>query len=99
MDKKNVNDRCREFRGTCTIIFRNVKRKNVSNPDFVALTHWHWDHIFGLSVLQNALTISHAETKKEMQAIVSYEWTDEALDARVKRVRKLHFVRIASKRV
>ena len=76
-----------------------LKEKNVSNPDFVALTHWHWDHIFGLSVLQNALTISHAETKKEMQAIVSYEWTDEALDARVKRVRKLHFVRIASKRV
>ena len=45
--------------------FRNVKRKNVSNPDFVVLTHWHWDHIFGLSVLQNALTISHAETKKK----------------------------------
>ena len=44
--------------------FRNVKRKNVSNPDFVVLTHWHWDHIFGLSVLQNALTISHAETKR-----------------------------------
>ena len=54
-----------EFRRTCTTIFRNVKRKNVSNPDFVALTHWHWDHIFGLSVLQNALTISHAETKKK----------------------------------
>ncbi len=42
-----------------------LKEKNVSNPDFVALTHWHWDHIFGLSVLQNALTISHAETKKK----------------------------------
>ncbi len=42
-----------------------LKRKNVSNPDFVALTHWHWIIIFGLSVLQNALTISHAETKKK----------------------------------
>ncbi|WP_088352002.1 MBL fold metallo-hydrolase [Bacillus cereus] len=68
-----------------------LKEQNVSNPDFVALTHWHWDHIFGLSVLHNALTISHVETKKEMQAIVSYEWTDEALDARVKEGTEIAF--------
>ncbi len=68
-----------------------LKEQNVSNPDFVALTHWHWDHIFGLSVLRNALTISHAETKKEMQTIVSYEWTDEALDARVKEGTEIEF--------
>ena len=67
-----------------------LKEQNVSNPDFVALTHWHWDHIFGLSVLRNALTISHAETK-EMQTIVSYEWTDEALDARVKEGTEIEF--------
>ena len=47
--------------------------------------------IFGLSVLRNALTISHAETKKEMQTIVSYEWTDEALDARVKEGTEIEF--------
>ena len=22
-----------------------LKEQNVSHPDFVALTHWHWDHI------------------------------------------------------
>ena len=43
--KENVNDRCREFRRTCTIILEMLKEQNVSNPDFVALTHWHWDHI------------------------------------------------------
>lgn len=62
-----------------------LKEQNVSHPDFVALTHWHWDHIFGLSVLQDALSIAHSETKKEMSTLVSYEWTDEALDARVKK--------------
>ena len=41
-----------------------LKEQNVSNPDFVALTHWHWDHIFGLPVLQDALSIAHSETKK-----------------------------------
>ncbi|WP_166705316.1 MBL fold metallo-hydrolase [Bacillus albus] len=68
-----------------------LKEQNVSSTDFVALTHWHWDHIFGLPVLHNALTIAHDETKKEMQSLVSYEWTDEALDARVKEGTEIEF--------
>ncbi|MDM5239185.1 MBL fold metallo-hydrolase [Bacillus cereus] len=68
-----------------------LKEQNVSNPDFVALTHWHWDHIFGLPVLQDALSIAHSETKKEMNKLVSYEWTDEALDARVKEGTEIEF--------
>jgi glyoxylase-like metal-dependent hydrolase (beta-lactamase superfamily II) len=68
-----------------------LKEQNISNPDFVALTHWHWDHIFGLPVLQNALSIAHFETKKEMNTLVSYEWSDEALDARVKEGTEIEF--------
>ena len=68
-----------------------LKEQNVSNPDFVALTHWHWDHIFGLPVLQDALSIAHSETKKEIRTLVSYEWTDEALDARVKEGTEIAF--------
>ena len=65
MEKKNVNDRCRNSEEHAQLFLEMLKEQNVSNPDFVALTHWHWDHIFGLSVLRNALTISHAETKKK----------------------------------
>lgn len=68
-----------------------LKEQNVSSPDFVALTHWHWDHIFGLPVLQEALSIAHSETKKEMSTLVSYEWTDEALDTRVKEGTEIEF--------
>ncbi|MEI4802544.1 MBL fold metallo-hydrolase [Bacillus sp. NPDC077411] len=68
-----------------------LNEQNISNPDFVALTHWHWDHIFGLPVLKNALSIAHSETKKEMNTLVPYEWTDEALDARVKEGTEIEF--------
>ncbi|MEI4828141.1 MBL fold metallo-hydrolase [Bacillus sp. FJAT-53711] len=68
-----------------------LNERNISNPDFVALTHWHWDHIFGLPVLKNALSIAHSETKKEMNTLVSYEWTDEALDTRVKEGTEIEF--------
>ena len=73
------------------LFLKMLKEQNVSSPDFVALTHWHWDHIFGLSVLQHALTIAHTETKKEMQTLVSYEWTDDALDARVEEGTEIEF--------
>ncbi|ENQ3077097.1 MBL fold metallo-hydrolase [Bacillus cereus] len=68
-----------------------LNEQNISNPDFVALTHWHWDHIFGLPVLKNALSIAHSETKEEMNTLVSYEWTDEALDIRVKEGTEIEF--------
>ncbi|ENQ3106468.1 Glyoxylase, beta-lactamase superfamily II [Bacillus sp. 491mf] len=68
-----------------------LKEQDISNPDFVALTHWHWDHIFGLPVLKNALSIAYSETKKEMNTLVSYEWTDEALDTRVKEGTEIEF--------
>ncbi|MBW3493930.1 MBL fold metallo-hydrolase [Bacillus sp. FDAARGOS_1420] len=68
-----------------------LKEQNISNPDFVALTHWHWDHIFGLPVLQGALSIAHSETKREMQKLVSYKWTDDALDTRVKEGTEIEF--------
>ncbi|MDC2866317.1 MBL fold metallo-hydrolase [Bacillus sp. BP-3] len=68
-----------------------LNKQNISNPDFVALTHWHWDHIFGLPVLKNALSIAHSETKKEMHTLVSYEWTDEALDTRVIEGKEIEF--------
>ncbi|GAB6518146.1 hypothetical protein bcgnr5386_35870 [Bacillus cereus] len=44
-----------------------------------------------MPVLQDALSIAHSETKKEMRTLVSYEWTDEALDARVKEGTEIAF--------
>jgi glyoxylase-like metal-dependent hydrolase (beta-lactamase superfamily II) len=63
----------------------------ISKPDIVVLTHWHWDHIFGLSYLKNALSISSVDTKNEINKLIPYEWTDEALDQRVKEGTEIEF--------
>ena len=54
----------------------------VPSPDYVALTHWHWDHIFGAAEL-NIPIIAHQQTATEMAVQARYQWTDTALDARV----------------
>ncbi|MEL4024898.1 MBL fold metallo-hydrolase [Lysinibacillus endophyticus] len=68
-----------------------MKKREISNPEIVILTHWHWDHIFGLSALTNAVSIASSETKSEMEKLLPFSWTDEAIDERVKEGIEIEF--------
>lgn len=74
-----------------------LKRK-VPHPDMVVLTHWHWDHIFGLSALSKQVSFSSKQTKKEMEKLVNLSWSDEALEARVINGTEIEFCANAIKR-
>lgn len=58
-----------------------LQTENVT-PHLVALTHWHWDHVFGAAELGLPL-IAHRETTAQLATLAAYDWSDEALDARV----------------
>ncbi|KAA9022016.1 MBL fold metallo-hydrolase [Niallia endozanthoxylica] len=66
-------------------------KREVPNPDIVVLTHWHWDHIFGLSGLSHTVSIASKETKKEIEKLLPLSWSDEALDARVREGSEIEF--------
>lgn len=59
-----------------------LKAEHVAAPQLVALTHWHWDHIFGAHRL-NVPIIAHALTAEQIAIQATYKWTDAALDERV----------------
>lgn len=73
-------------------------KRSVPNPDLVVLTHWHWDHIFGLSALTSTLSISSTATKKEMEKLKPLSWSDEALDSRVNEGSEIEFCANAIKK-
>jgi len=75
-----------------------LRKRNVPYPDLVVLTHWHWDHIFGLSALTDELSISSKETKTEMEKLLHLSWTDEALDSRVEEGTEIEFCANAIKK-
>lgn len=54
------------------------------NDYSVVLTHWHWDHSFGTSQM-NRPTIAHENTKRHLEKMLDYDWTDKALDTRVEK--------------
>lgn len=60
-----------------------LKEKGISEPSYVVLTHWHWDHIFGLSALDETVSISSKKTRKEIEKLCTYSWSNEALDQRI----------------
>ena len=68
-----------------------LKKRGIPDPDLVVLTHWHWDHIFGLSALSDAVSIASKETKAEMEKLIPFSWSDEAIDARVKEGVEIEF--------
>jgi glyoxylase-like metal-dependent hydrolase (beta-lactamase superfamily II) len=75
-----------------------LTEKGVSNPDFVLLTHWHWDHIFGLSALGDAVSISSGKTKDEIKKLLPLSWSDEALNQRVAEGTEIEFCSSAIKK-
>ncbi|MFJ7407664.1 MULTISPECIES: MBL fold metallo-hydrolase [unclassified Lysinibacillus] len=66
-------------------------KMGVPNAEIVVLTHWHWDHIFGLSALRNIVSIASIATKKEMEKLIPFSWSDEAIDERVKEGIEIEF--------
>ncbi|SOC15388.1 metallo-beta-lactamase superfamily protein [Ureibacillus xyleni] len=68
-----------------------LKKREIPNPDLVVLTHWHWDHIFGLSALSHTVSIASTETSIEMEKLIPFSWSDEAIDARVKEGVEIEF--------
>jgi len=59
-------------------------------PDYVALTHWHWDHAFGASAI-DVPVIAHRDTAAELAVQAGYDWSDAAIDERVRDGREIAF--------
>ncbi len=74
-----------------------LEKHHVPAPSLVILTHWHWDHIFGLPAL-DMLSIASSLTKAEMEKLIPFHWTDEALDERVKAGVEIEFCASAIKK-
>ncbi|PLT28454.1 MBL fold metallo-hydrolase [Peribacillus deserti] len=67
-----------------------LHKHEVPLPRLAMITHWHWDHIFGLSAL-NFPSISSYKTKQAIEKLLSYSWSDEALDERVRTGLEIEF--------
>jgi glyoxylase-like metal-dependent hydrolase (beta-lactamase superfamily II) len=56
----------------------------------IALTHWHWDHSFGSAAVPVPV-IAHRDSAACLAVQAGYDWSDAALDERVRDGREIAF--------
>ncbi|GIK37786.1 MAG: Zn-dependent hydrolase [Chloroflexota bacterium] len=74
------------------LFLAEVARLPVALPQFLVLTHWHWDHIFGAATI-GLPTLAHQETRRRLVEMAGWDWSDAALDKRVAAGVEIEFCR------
>lgn len=59
-----------------------VAERNLPRPEFCILTHWHWDHTFGMYGLPSK-TIAHEKTNRILGRLSQWKWDDDSMKARL----------------
>lgn len=61
------------------VLFRDeLDRRGIRRPDLLVLTHWHWDHSFGMSAWEVPV-LAHVGTAEVLAGLTGREWTDESM--------------------
>lgn len=74
------------------ILQDEMERCNLPPATFLMLTHWHWDHVFGAERL-SLPAFAHRETVRIVERMSRFDWSDEALDQRVRDGLEIAFCR------
>jgi glyoxylase-like metal-dependent hydrolase (beta-lactamase superfamily II) len=62
--------------------YRNLRELDLRLPDFTVITHWHWDHTFGMHAVSGKTAAGHL-TNRKLGEVQKWEWTDEAMARRL----------------
>ncbi|MBQ4546325.1 MAG: MBL fold metallo-hydrolase [Oscillospiraceae bacterium] len=59
-----------------------LSEQGLPRPDFVLLSHWHWDHSFGAK-FWNAPVIAGRKTDEQLQKVAEWQWDDISMENRI----------------
>lgn len=62
--------------------YDELKKANLRLPDYTVITHWHWDHTFGMHVAVGK-TIAGKATNSKLKEVMTWKWSDEDMKNRL----------------
>ncbi len=74
------------------ILLKEIERHKLPAPAYLFLTHWHWDHVFGAARF-SLPTFAHHETVRIVERMSQFDWSNAALDQRVRDGLEIEFCR------
>jgi glyoxylase-like metal-dependent hydrolase (beta-lactamase superfamily II) len=63
-------------------LFKQQLASHHISGDILALSHWHWDHVFGLSEMEMP-SIANSMTYEKIKDLQTFSWEDKELNERV----------------
>lgn len=60
-----------------------IKHAGLPEPKIALITHWHWDHTFGMHAFPGTV-ITHTKTNEILNHLAQWKWTPEAMAERLK---------------
>jgi len=75
LDAGASSNHAREF-------LEQLKILGVSYPQYVVLTHWHWDHVFGAAEVGTQI-VAQSLTAKKLIELSMRDWTDKGLKEQI----------------
>ncbi|MGM7681372.1 MBL fold metallo-hydrolase [Cytobacillus sp. Hm23] len=72
VDSGNSPQHAKEF-------LAEVQSMDIPPVKYLVITHWHWDHVFGIQEM-NLTTISHENTKIKLEEMKNMKWDDASLE-------------------
>ena len=66
------------------LLQRELKDGQLPFPDYIALSHWHWDHSFGAHGW-DVPVIAGKATNDQLRSMTGWKWDDDSMDGRAQR--------------
>lgn len=67
-----------------------LAEQGLPSPDFVVLSHWHWDHSFGAHAW-GIPVIAGRMTNEKLQEVSLWKWDDQSMNERVEKKQDIVF--------
>lgn len=58
-----------------------LKKEGFDLPKYTIISHWHWDHTFGLKYIHGK-SMATALTKKKLEEVSSWKWNEKKMKER-----------------
>jgi glyoxylase-like metal-dependent hydrolase (beta-lactamase superfamily II) len=76
--------------GHAALFLQSLKELELPTPQYVAITHWHWDHTFAMHAVPG-ITIAGRLTNEQLSKVMAWDWTEEAMQSRLSSGEEIEF--------
>lgn len=61
--------------------YNAIQKENMPLPQYTIITHWHWDHTFGIPYVHGE-TIASERTNQKLEEVSTWKWTLDEMKKR-----------------